>query len=162
MPEHMNAMPPVPARQRGFTVWEVLVAVVLLAVGLLGIAGLQLSSLQGNHSAYQRTLVTAMASDISERIRANENDCDCITDNDTCTTSQLVACTPSGWNTELASQLPEGEGIVCRDSTPDDGTGSGLGDAGCDNSGDVYAIKVWWRDNRNPNALQRFSYSFRP
>ncbi len=55
----------------GFALVEVLVAVVILAVGLLGLAGLQASSLGNNQSAYNRSLATQLAYDIADRMRAN-------------------------------------------------------------------------------------------
>ena len=56
---------------KGFTLIEVLVAVFVLAIGLLGLAGLQAKSLQFNHSAYQRSQATILAYDIIDRMRAN-------------------------------------------------------------------------------------------
>ena len=55
---------PVPdvGRQRGAGLVEVMVALVILAVGLLGIAGLQLASLQNNHSAALRSEVSTISS----------------------------------------------------------------------------------------------------
>ena len=57
--------------QRGTTLIEVLVTIVLLAIGLLGLAGLQVSSVQSNHSAYHRSQATILAYDISDRMRGN-------------------------------------------------------------------------------------------
>jgi len=59
------------ANQRGLTLAEVLIAVVILSIGLLGIAGLQLTGLRGAQSANLRTQATVLANDIAERIRAN-------------------------------------------------------------------------------------------
>ncbi|WP_126456347.1 type IV pilus modification protein PilV [Sulfuriflexus mobilis] len=56
---------------RGFSLVEVLVAVFVLAIGLLGLAGLQAKSLQFNYSAYQRSQATMLAYDIIDRMRAN-------------------------------------------------------------------------------------------
>lgn len=53
---------------RGFTLIEVLVALLVLSVGLLGLAGLQLHALQYAHSSYQRTLVNIQALDMAERM----------------------------------------------------------------------------------------------
>ena len=53
---------------RGFSLLEVLVALVVLSVALLGLAGLQLKSLQGAHVAYQRSLGTLAARDAGERL----------------------------------------------------------------------------------------------
>ena len=52
----------------GFTLIEVMVALLILSVGLLGLAGLQLHALQHTHSSYQRTLVNIQALDIAERM----------------------------------------------------------------------------------------------
>lgn len=57
--------------QQGFTLLEVLVTVVILALGLLGYAGLQMASLKNSASAYQRTQATILAYDIIDRMRVN-------------------------------------------------------------------------------------------
>jgi type IV pilus assembly protein PilV len=59
------------AGQRGFTLTEVLVAVLVLAVGLLGLAGLQLAGMKGNHSAYLRSQAAIAAYDLLDRVRAD-------------------------------------------------------------------------------------------
>lgn len=58
-------------RPRGVSLIEVLVAVLVLSVGLLGVAGLQLSALRGNQGAYERSVATITASSIAERMLAN-------------------------------------------------------------------------------------------
>lgn len=58
-------------RQRGFTLIEVMVAVVILAVGLLGMASLMARSQQSSEGAYQRSQATLLAYDIIERMRSN-------------------------------------------------------------------------------------------
>jgi type IV pilus assembly protein PilV len=55
-------------QSRGFTLIEVLVALLVLSIGLLGLAGLQLHALQYTHSSYQRTLVNIQALDMAERM----------------------------------------------------------------------------------------------
>ncbi len=60
------------ARQAGFTLTEVLVAVVILAFGLLGIAGLMVVGIQFTHSSQQRSIATQLASDMIDRMRSNE------------------------------------------------------------------------------------------
>lgn len=55
----------------GFTLLEVLVAMVVLSVGLLGLSGLQTSSLRNNHSAFLRSQATLVANDILDRMRVN-------------------------------------------------------------------------------------------
>jgi type IV pilus assembly protein PilV len=60
-----------PKKMAGFSLIEVLVAFLILLVGLLGMAGLQATSLRNNHSAYLRSQATLMAYDIMDRMRAN-------------------------------------------------------------------------------------------
>jgi len=57
--------------QNGFTLIEVLVAVVVLGIGLTGMAGLQIVSMRSAHQADQRTQATLLAYDILDRMRAN-------------------------------------------------------------------------------------------
>ncbi|MET0661442.1 MAG: type IV pilus modification protein PilV [Steroidobacteraceae bacterium] len=59
------------SRQRGVTLVEILVTVVLISVGLLGIAALQMASLRGNQEAHVRAQASVLAADILDRIRAN-------------------------------------------------------------------------------------------
>lgn len=62
---------PYPGRHRGFTLIEVLVALLILSIGLLGLAALQITSLQFNTDSYSRTQATLLAYDILDRMRAN-------------------------------------------------------------------------------------------
>lgn len=61
---------PLPS-QCGATLIEVLVAIVILSIGLLGLAGLQATSVQGNYGAFYRSQATILAADITDRMRAN-------------------------------------------------------------------------------------------
>lgn len=56
-------------KQTGSSLLEVLVAVVILAFGLLGLAGLQISSVKSSHSAYLRSQATLLAYDMADRMR---------------------------------------------------------------------------------------------
>lgn len=57
------------APNMGFTLIEVLVTAIVMAVGLLGLAGLQMAAMKSNHSAYQRTLAVLAAYDLIDRFR---------------------------------------------------------------------------------------------
>lgn len=56
---------------KGFTLLEVLISMVILAVGLFGLASLQTISLRSNSSAYQRSFASMLAYDIIDRMRLN-------------------------------------------------------------------------------------------
>lgn len=62
-----------PRRQTGLTLIEVLIAVVVLAIGLLGIAGLQSAALSNNLISYQYTQASSLAQAMIERMRANRD-----------------------------------------------------------------------------------------
>lgn len=162
------------AHQHGFTLVEVLVSSLVLGIGLVGVAGLQALSLQNNQSAFMRSQATAMAYDLADRMRSNVPGATggfyvpaAAQMNDGCITT--VGCTPAEiaqhdlaeWTDSVGDYLPMGEGFVCIDSTPDDGTGAG--DPQCDGVGTEYAIKIWWDDNRDGEisvsleTMERFS-----
>ena len=108
--------------QRGATLIEVLVAMVVLAIGLLGLAGLQATSVQSNYSAYYRSQATILAADITDRMRANRN----AAISGSYTLSELKSAhssTTSRADKDLnewlarVSQLPSGKAQITRDTT---------------------------------------------
>jgi type IV pilus assembly protein PilV len=58
-------------QQAGFTLVEAMVSLVVLAVGMLGIAGLYMESLRSGHMAVSYTNAVTLAADMADRIRAN-------------------------------------------------------------------------------------------
>lgn len=68
-----QAMRPVPqpAGMGGFTLIEVLISMVLLMIGLLGVAQLHFSSFQENRNALYRNQATVIAEDLIDRVRGN-------------------------------------------------------------------------------------------
>lgn len=149
-------------KQTGFTLIEILVTIVIFAFGMLGVAGLQMVSLTGMDTAQYRSFATLKASDMADRMRANTqvsyaglagtvSDCRAsyfgkVVSNPTaCSTDVLAADEIADWTDELAKRLPSGKGVVCMDSTPDDGTPAA---PACDGNGTTVAIKVWWTDKQ--------------
>ncbi len=61
-------------KQTGVTLIEVLITVVLVSIGLLGLAGLQVMTVQNTNSAAERFEATTLARDILERMRANRQE----------------------------------------------------------------------------------------
>ena len=68
-----EAKKPPRRRQKGFTLVEVLVALLILAVGILGFAALQVTALRGGSSSHLRSQAVLIAYDVMDRLRANRN-----------------------------------------------------------------------------------------
>ncbi len=138
-------------KNRGFTLLEVLISVVVLSVGLLGIAGMQAFGQRSNHSAYLRSQATILAYDMIDRMRANNvgvlnGDYNAVNtttatysnpgcDTGTCSSSQMSQYDMYDWQRTLAAELPRGNGQVA-------GGGAGT----------VFTVTVMWDDDRNGSA----------
>jgi type IV pilus assembly protein PilV len=177
---------PFPQSVRGMTLLEIMIAILIISIGLLGMAGLQAVGLKANVGASQRTAATMLAYEMADRMRANN--AGVIANNynaainvpaQQATCLQVAGCTAQQmaqndmweWSQAVQNTLPSGMGIVCKDQIPDDGFGNAsLGNtptgAWCDGNGNVYVVKIWWLEDRsesNPNgALKRVVVSFQP
>ena len=110
------------ARQNGFTLVEVLVALVVMSVGMLGIAALYLEGIRAGRTSLYRTAAVNLAADMADRIRANRNagiayagtgpgaDGGCVNGAVDCTPEQLADDDWLDWSTHLDDQLPDGAG----------------------------------------------------
>jgi len=108
-------------RHRGFTLLEVLVTLIVMAFGLLGIAGIIANGMKVTHSAYGRSQASWLANDIIDRMRGNRATAEAadlpyniavdgvldMTDTTTVPKEDLVA-----WREALAEALPSGTGGV--------------------------------------------------
>ncbi len=113
-------------RSDGFSLIEVLVAVLVLSIGMLGVASLQATSLRHNTDASMQTRASYIASDMADRIRANSTVSAAYIGNyaaaaagadngsceaTTCDTAQMVLNDIAEWNTQLLG-LPAGQGAI--------------------------------------------------
>ncbi len=166
-------------RQTGVSLVEVLVSTLILAIGLVGVAGMQALALHNNQEAQMRSHASALAYDLADRMRNNVAAANAGLYDPTTASAQSTCYTPSGcamgdmarddmqkWISNVAATLPMGAGHVCVDSTPDDGTGSA--NPQCDGNGTLFAIKVWWDNDHDgqisvtgPN-VERLTISFLP
>ena len=152
----------------GFSLIEVLVSVLVFAIGVLGIVGMQTVGLQANTDSSARSQALALAYDMGDRMRSNlpaVNATDATDRYDgvtpgigncrmryansrvgapvVCTSRQIAADDIADWRLHIARALPSGTGVVCRDATPDDGTGAAA--AACSGAGtDPLVVKVFW------------------
>lgn len=129
--------------EQGFTLLEVLIAVLVLSIGLIGLAGMQMLGVKNNNSAAMRTQSVFLAQDISDRMRANIANassyvltgtpacagvCNITTG---CSGAQLAAYDICQWRTEVAT-LPGGVGHITQ----------------VDAANNIYRIRVMWDDER--------------
>lgn len=110
----------------GFTLIEVLVAVVVFSFGLLGIAGMMTISVKNNHNGYLRTQANFLAENMMDRMRANptgiwRNNYNGTADPDgatvctldsPCEYSQLASYDTESWARSIAQYLPNGQGTI--------------------------------------------------
>lgn len=144
---------------QGFSLIEVLIAIVILSIGLLGIAGLQVTGLRYAHSANLHYIAALQANDIADRMRANfagvtagaynnlsgiGSDPNCITTG--CTPGQMAQTDTFQWNTDNSNYLPAGQGTV---------TGAG--------ANSVFTITISWSEVTAIGAeAKNFVMNFQP
>ncbi|MDF3867492.1 type IV pilus modification protein PilV [Pseudomonas denitrificans (nom. rej.)] len=151
-------------KSAGFTLLEVLIAMMILAIGLLGMASLMVTSLQNNQGAYARAQATTLAYDIVERMRANRPQAeidnspyaitsgtpavstkDCSANG--CTPSEMAAWDLAQWWEELTTGIPGATATVTQIS------------------GRSYEIKLSWQETSltrsTNNTADTLTYSLR-
>jgi len=138
-----------PPRQSGFSLFEVLISIVITAIGLLGLAVLQTTGLRNNQTAYQGSQAAVLAYDMADRMRANmgsianyrsnymtlaaataagvQEGCATATG---CSTAQLAQNDLREWQAKLIESLPLGTGTITA-------------------VGDIYTVSVSWDRNRD-------------
>lgn len=110
-------------QQRGFSLVEVMIALVIMSVGMLGIAGLYVQSMQAGRTSMFRHHAVTLAGDVADRIRANPRagnayiaaagvDHNCIASNVVCTPTQMAESDILVWKDEAANILPGGDVTV--------------------------------------------------
>ena len=136
----------------GFTLIEVMIAVFVLSVGILGMAGMQAVSVREAQNSYFRIQADLLAADMADRMRANREDAadelstnyvstgaalanpvSCLGTTATCTAAQLASHDITEWQTQITnSNIPSGVGTIARTA----GTSE-------------YTIQVFWDEDRD-------------
>ena len=123
---------------RGASLLEVLVTIVIMAVGLLGLAKLQVSNLRNNQNVLYRTEATFLANDILDSMRVLSSVAPhdkaahylVATGSSTAAGPSAVALADvSAWKARLAQALPDGDGSISV-------------------NGRIVTIRIEWNDRR--------------
>ncbi|MAY34640.1 MAG: type IV pilus modification protein PilV [Spongiibacteraceae bacterium] len=109
-------------RQTGATLIEVLVAVLVTVIGVLGAASLQMNSVKFNHIANTRSHATMLAYDVIDRMRANRaaalnGSYDIALADNAPNGNSIPETDLREWLNELAGRLPAGDGAVVRNGS---------------------------------------------
>jgi len=144
-------------KQTGFTLLEVMIALVIFSIGLLGLAGMQAAGIRNNQISHTRTVASQLVYDMADRIRNNRtanyetaiagDTSNCVTGN--CNSAQMASFDKQEWNTAInnpavvttiknsVSPLRNGVGFITQQTT-----GSGI---------IFYRVSVSW-DESNGGA----------
>jgi len=137
------------SKQRGFTLLEALISLVILSIGMLGVAGLFFEGLKSSRTAVYRTTAIYLASDMADRIRANPEasaeyakagaSSGCVSTTKTCSRAEMAADDIFLWKKEVTSQMPGGTTatITYTAGTPTD----------------TYVISLAWAEPGFPDGL---------
>ncbi len=147
--------------QSGFSLIEVMIAMLVLAVGAGGIALLLLASVQGTVQAQERSMATLQAAELAQLIHANPavlghfilpagftRNCN---QGSSCSSDEWAASHLQQWQQDLEAGIAQAHGVVCKDSSPMDGDYS---DLACDGIGEPLVKIVWQEQSSSQHSQQ--------
>jgi type IV pilus assembly protein PilV len=153
-------------KQKGFTLLEVLVTLLIMSLGLLGLAGFVINSVKYSKSAYTTSIASTLAGDIVDRMRANSRTA--LAAGVSPYTLAMGDATPNGtsvaatdlaqWRSSLAAALPSGTGSVCVIS---DAAGNPCVPCASIPCAQVTVITVQWDDSQTTSASSSATRQFR-
>ncbi|MDO7642058.1 MAG: type IV pilus modification protein PilV [Reinekea forsetii] len=147
-----------PRAQAGATMIEVLVAILIFSIGLLGVASTQTVGLSNTQSALHRSYAAQLSYELVDIIRANPIEArnaasifasydtevsasvpttvaNCLQVSGSCSTDEMAKTALAQWTARLQSALPEGEAELSL-------------------SGDIFELRIRWADYRNDQIQQ--------
>ena len=137
--------------QAGTSLLEVLIAVVVLSVGLLGLAGLQIAGLRVNQGAMQRSQATMLAYDVFDRMRsdriaalAGKYDAGVASPVSSATLADSTNLSIKQWGLSLGRSLVDAEARICRTNNP--------ASMACVGSGEYFIVEIRWLDENDRTA----------
>ena len=135
------------AGSKGFSLLEVLITVLVLGIGLLGLAAIQTASIRNNQSAYERTVAVILTDSVIESIRANRDASINGVYNKACTapipTAGIQGVELAQWNEKLTNLL---DSDAC-------------GEISC-TLGNCY-VSIKWNDTRGAQGKEKLDLTTR-
>lgn len=163
-------------KQSGFSILEVLIAILILSVGMLGAVGMQASAMQANKETRNQAAAATFARELGEKMRGNHTVAikTVASDNpylfDVTLTGTIatpsVNCFTAGcptvkdaatwdvadWQGRVQTALPTPRVKVCFDKSPFDGAGKPRW--ACTDDGDVTVLKISWTRTNTAGTLE--------
>ena len=128
-------------KNQGSSLLEVLISMVILSIGLLGLAALQMASQKNNHSAQFRTDAVIQAYSLIDKMRVNKSQSYLLVKTNTAPVGpQQNDRDLSAWLTELKTLLPDAKGEVSV-------------------TGNIISVVVHWDDSRGTSGKEEQSFS---
>jgi type IV pilus assembly protein PilV len=167
--------------ESGFSIIEVLVAIIILSIGMLGAVGMQTTAMQSNKETRNQAAATTFARDLAERMRGNNAVAvrksnspggnpylfdmtltapgdvsipsrNCFTDANGCPIKEDAASWDVfDWQSRVQQELPNPRVKVCFDKDPFDSTGTSRW--ACTDEGDIAVLKISWNRNNTGGKL---------
>mgnify|MGYP000108314373 FL=1 len=138
----------------GFSLLEVLITLVILAIGLLGLAGLQATGLKNNLSAYHRSQATQLSYEIADKMRSNLSAIStyatlnptsavakpaCKAVAGICSDTDMAQNDLFEWNSKISTTLPSGAGLITQATSS-------------------YTISITWDDDRDGDNTNNINF----
>lgn len=164
--------------QSGFSILEVLIAIIILSIGMLGAVGMQAASLRANKESRSQATAATFARELAEKMRGNYTVAIKTTTADnpfllnTTLYGTVTVATPSvncfttgcsdlknaaawdvaDWQRRVQAALPTPRVRICFDSAPFDA--AGLAKWACTDTGDILVLKMGWTRNNTKGELE--------
>lgn len=150
----------------GYNLIEALVALLVLSLGMVGVASLLVNGMAASGTANLGSIAVTHAQTGVEMMRSNlqaytggwydgsntsssATTASACTGNNGCDNTEQASNDFASWRERIANGLPAGVGFICMDSSPDDGQPASLA---CDGNGNN-VIKIFWRNARDTESL---------
>lgn len=140
---------------RGFTLLEALIALLVLSIGLLGLAGLQTTSARFGYDAYIRSQSTLIVSDIIDRIRMRTGRLNNLA-NQIAVILQYETTTPASTCNYSASTIDND--LACWQKSINESLPGGTGSI-TDNSDGSFNVTISWYD-REGETTRSYTWTF--